>query len=52
MIDLYIGVPAMVNASGIKEIIQLHLNEVDQAKFDQSCETLMQVNQQSMEGIL
>ncbi|WP_416325010.1 L-lactate dehydrogenase [[Eubacterium] hominis] len=50
--DLYIGVPAMVNASGIKEIIQLHLNEVDQAKFDQSCETLMQVNQQSMEGIL
>lgn len=50
--DLYIGVPAVVNASGIKEIIQLHLNEVDQAKFDQSCETLMQVNQQSMEGIL
>lgn len=50
--DLYIGVPAMVNASGIKEIIQLHLNEVDQAKFDQSCETLMQVNQQSMKGIL
>lgn len=50
--DLYIGVPAMVNASGINEIIQLHLNEVDQAKFDQSCETLMQVNQQSMKGIL
>lgn len=49
---LYIGVPAIINKQGINEIIRLELNEVDQAKFDQSCETLKKVNTQSIETIL
>ena len=34
---LYIGVPAVVNREGVREVIRLKLNEVDQAKFDSSC---------------
>ena len=49
---LYIGVPAIVNAKGIHEIIRLPLNEVDQMKFDQSCHTLKEVNQQSILPLL
>lgn len=33
---LYIGVPAIINRNGIREIVKLELNEVDQAKFDAS----------------
>lgn len=49
---LYIGVPAIINKYGIKEIVKLDLNEVDQAKFDQSCDTLREVNRKCIETIL
>ena len=35
---LYIGVPAIINRQGISKIMTLHLNNVDQHKFDRSCE--------------
>ncbi|WP_413229889.1 L-lactate dehydrogenase [Halobacillus litoralis] len=38
--DLYIGVPAIVNRHGITEIIQLNLNEEEQAKFKKSASLL------------
>ena len=38
--DLYIGVPAIINKNGVKEILELKLNEEDQAKFDHSCEIM------------
>lgn len=38
--DIYIGVPAIVNRSGIKDIIKIPLSDEDQAKFDESCKTL------------
>ena len=34
--DIYIGVPCIINRQGIKEIIKLPLNEVDQEKFNNS----------------
>ncbi|MEG0275835.1 MAG: L-lactate dehydrogenase [Coprobacillus sp.] len=34
--DIYMGVPCILNRSGIKEIIKLPLNDVDQSKFDSS----------------
>ncbi len=43
---LYIGVPAVVNRNGVREVIKLELNEVDQAKFDASCETLNHINKE------
>ena len=37
---MYIGVPAIINKNGVKEILQLKLNEEDQAKFNHSCEIM------------
>mgnify|MGYP004638470327 FL=1 len=34
---MYIGVPAIINKNGVKEILELKLNKEDQAKFDYSC---------------
>lgn len=48
---LYIGVPAIVNRQGIREIIKLNLNEIDQAKFNKSCETMKNVNKITLEAI-
>lgn len=50
--DLYIGVPAIVSSQGVTEIMKLPLNEVDQGKFDHSCETLKQIIQESISEIL
>ncbi|MEJ8738418.1 L-lactate dehydrogenase [Erysipelotrichaceae bacterium HCN-30851] len=49
---LYIGVPAVLNRNGIREIIRLELNEVDQAKFDTSCDTLREINHDVIDPIL
>lgn len=50
--DLYIGVPCIINAQGIKEIMKLELNEVDQGKFNQSCKLIQDVNQEIVKTIL
>ena len=39
---MYIGVPAIINKNGVKEILQLKLNEEDQKLFDHSCEIMKQ----------
>ncbi len=39
---MYIGVPAIINKNGVKEILELKLNEEDQAKFNHSCEIMKQ----------
>ncbi len=49
---LYIGVPAVVNRQGIREVIRLKLNEVDQAKFDSSCRTLKEINRDVIDPLL
>lgn len=49
---LYIGVPAIINRNGIREIVKLELNEVDQAKFDASCETLRSINTGTIDLLL
>lgn len=37
---LYIGVPAIINKNGVKEILKLKLSKEDQAKFDHSCDIM------------
>lgn len=49
---LYIGVPAVVNRQGIREVIRLKLNEVDQAKFNASCDTLKGINRDVIDALL
>lgn len=41
--DIYMGVPCIINRDGIKEIIQLPLNGVDQEKFNESYEILRKI---------
>lgn len=49
---LYIGVPAIISSNGVEEVISLPLNDVDQAKFDHSCDTLKGIIKDSIEEIL
>lgn len=49
---LYNGVPALINRQGIVEIVKLDLNDVDQAKFDNSCNTLKKVIDEVIDPIL
>ena len=37
---IYIGVPAIINKDGVKELLKLKLNKEDQEKFDHSCEIM------------
>ena len=38
--DMYIGVPAIVNSSGIQEILNLKLTDFEKEKFNYSCNVL------------
>ena len=38
--DVYVGVPCIVNRSGVREVIQLNLNEEEMQKMHKSCEIL------------
>lgn len=35
--DIYIGMPAIVNSNGARELLELELSEENQAKLDESC---------------
>ena len=37
---MYIGVPAIINKDGVKDILKLKLNKEDQKLFDHSCEIM------------
>ena len=38
--DIYIGVPAIIDASGVREIVKLNLDKTEQAKLEQSANIL------------
>jgi len=35
--DLYVGVPAVIGARGVERIVEIRLNEAEQAAFERSC---------------
>jgi malate dehydrogenase len=35
--DLYVGVPVVIGAGGVEKVIEIALNETEQAAFDKSC---------------
>ncbi|WP_454193826.1 L-lactate dehydrogenase [Paenibacillus sp. Marseille-Q7038] len=41
--DLYIGVPAIVNRGGVREVIEIDLNEEEKAKFNHSAKVLKEL---------
>ena len=38
--DIYIGVPAIINSNGVRDIIKLELNEEEQRKLNKSCKLI------------
>lgn len=49
--DIYIGVPAIINSNGARELLELELNPDDQKKLDESCKILTE-NMNSIREVL
>ena len=50
--DIYIGVPAIINREGVRELIELNLNEYEQEKLDNSCKLIREMREKSIEKII
>ena len=50
--DIYIGVPAIINKNGVRELLELELNEEEQAKLDNSCEVIKDMRKQAIDKII
>ena len=50
--DIYIGVPAIINNNGIRELVDLELNEEEQAKLDNSCRIIKEMRENSIDKII
>lgn len=49
---IFIGVPAVINGDGVKEIVKLKLNEAEQSKFDNSVNTLKKMIDDEIDKII
>lgn len=50
--DIYIGVPAIINSKGVRELITLDLNEEEQSKLNHSCELIKDMRKNSIDKII
>lgn len=50
--DIYIGVPAIINRNGVRELIELNLNEYEQEKLDTSCKLIREMREGSIDKII
>lgn len=50
--DIYIGVPAIINRTGVRELLELDLNEEEQQKLNKSCELMKEMRKSSIENII
>ncbi|ENH96914.1 L-lactate dehydrogenase [Gracilibacillus halophilus YIM-C55.5] len=46
--NVYIGVPAVVNEHGIREVIELDLTDAEQEQFQQSVDVIKKMNQTAL----
>ena len=49
--DIYIGMPAIINSNGAREILELDLSLENQKRLDKSCEILTEYMEQIREKI-
>lgn len=47
--DIYIGVPAIINSKGVREVLELELNEEEQEKLDNSCKIMKDMRMKNFE---
>lgn len=50
--DIYIGVPAIINENGVRELLQLDLSKEEQGKLDNSCNLIKKMREDSIEKII
>ena len=50
--DIYIGVPAVINSHGVRELVNLDLNEEEKAKLDNSCKIIKEMREKSIDKII
>ena len=50
--DIYIGVPAVINSNGVREILELDLNKEEQEKLNNSCNILRQMRLDAIDKII
>lgn len=50
--DTYIGVPAIINKNGVRELLELELNEKEQAKLDNSCKLMKEMRKEVIDKII
>ena len=50
--DIYIGVPAIINSNGVRELLELNLNEYEQEKLDNSCKLIKEMREKSIDKII
>ena len=50
--DIYIGVPAIINGNGVRELLNLELTDEEQAKLDNSCKIIKKMREESIDKII
>ena len=50
--DIYIGVPAVINSNGVRELLELELNEEEQEKLNNSCNIIKSMREESIDKII
>lgn len=50
--DIYIGIPAIINNNGVRELVELKLNKEEQEKLDNSCRIIKEMREQSIDKII
>lgn len=50
--DIYIGVPAVINSKGVRELVKLELSQEEQAKLDNSCRIIKEMREKSIDNII
>ncbi len=50
--DIYIGVPAVINKNGVRELLELDLNKEEQEKLNNSCKLLKEMRKKSIDKII
>ena len=50
--EIYIGVPAVINSNGVREILELDLNEKEQEKLKNSCNIIRKMRIEAIDKII
>lgn len=50
--DIYIGVPAIIGRNGVRELLEIDLNDYEQEKLDNSCRLIKEMREKSIDKII